>query len=491
LVFFRMAVSNVGRNWNRTGMIILSMMVASALMTLTLALATGYPDTAQLSYRRMVGADILVYPNRFVFGGPSGQPEAWELRRLSPDQPTDVLFFHPDFASGYLSPAGAPPPYFDLENLPAALLEPAGVSRIEPGRLLRAYLVSEEAGRVTRIPVTLRGRDIEADLAQWRIPETMVRGRYFRETHDQDLVALVNGRGLSVPVSPGERLVLEIPAIRGHSEAGAPIVDHADRRSYYFLTYGVFELPLGQVPLLGLEDEESPVRVHVAVGIDEPEVWIPAGTFDRLYEEISGAPPRYTGQFGLTAENMFRAKEVAAALAEALPDCTVLTVPQEVSLAGMSYEARFDRDTHRVGIRRIYNSKASVSLDIRGRLAGLAFIVAGLLVVANMYILVTQRRREIGVLKAIGASSRDIFVLILTESLGYSVVGSLIGFVFVRLMTLLSLFASSVSLVEGALLSLQAGGLVMGLTVGTSLVFGFLPAWDAAKTPTASLVKDS
>ena len=491
MVFFRMAVRNVGRNWNRTGMIILSMMVASALMTLTLALASGYPDTAHLSYRRMVGADILVYPNRFVFSNPTEPTEAWELRQLSPDQPTDVFFFHPAFASGYLSPKGAPPPYFDLENLPPALLEPAGVLRVEPGRLLRAYLVFYGDEGVTRTPVTLRGRDIEADLTLYRIQETIVRGQAFGEAHDRDFVALVNGRGLGVTVSPGERLTLEIPSIRGHSEVGAPIVDHTDLRSYDFLIYAIFGLALGDVLVQGLEQEDEASKVRVPVGIDQAEVWIPAGTFDRLYEEISGTWQRYAGQLGLTVESMFKAKEVAAALALELPDCTVLTVPQEASLAGMRYEAIYDPDAGRIDVRRIYNSKPTTALDIKGRLAGLAFIVAGLLIVANMYILVTQRRREIGVLKAIGASSRDIFALILTESLGYSVIGSLIGFIFIRLMTLMSVFASSVSLIEGTLLSLQAGALVMGLTVGTSLVFGFLPAWDAARTPTATLVKDT
>jgi len=111
--------------------------------------------------------------------------------------------------------------------------------------------------------------------------------------------------------------------------------------------------------------------------------------------------------------------------------------------------------------------------------------------VANMYILVTQRRREIGVLKALGAASRDILALFLTETLGYSLAGSLLGFLTVRLITLASIFASSASLVEGALLTLQTAGAVVGLTVGISLVFGFLPAWEAARTPSASLLGDA
>jgi hypothetical protein len=488
-----MAIRNVGRNWNRTGMIILGMMAASALMTLTLAFASGYPDVVHLSYRRMVGADILVYPNRFIFSGPAGS-DVWERRALAPDHPTDALFFHPELASGYLSPASAPPPLFDTSELPAALLGLSGVGRVEPARLMRAYLVVEEGpGREPgRVPVIVRGRDIELDRSYWDIPSIVTHGRYFNETQEQAWVALANSRGLGVRLRPGERLVLEVPLVRGFATDGSPVLDHTDPRTYYFLVYGVFDLSLGDVPLQGLEDQDlvgPPPRV--SVGIDSPEVWIPSGTFDLIYEEVSGGPFRYCAQLGVLVESMFHAKAVAAALAEALPDCSVLTVPQEVGLSGLTYVAAFDPSTGGVKVTRIQNSRPVAAVDIKAELAVLAFVVAGLLVVANMFILVSQRRREIGILKAVGASSRDIFVLILTESLGYSLVGSLIGFTAVRLVTLLGLAFSSVTLLEGALLTLGSAALVIGLTVGTALVFGFVPAWAAARTPSVTLLSSS
>jgi len=489
VVFVRMAVRNVARNWNRTGMIILGMMVASGLMTLTMSLATGYAEFAYLPYRQMVGADILIYPNRFVFDSPGGEADRWELRRPDPDLLTDARFFHPELARGYLSPADAPPAVFDLQDVPACLGEVEGVADWEPGRLLRAYVVFEDGGRLR---VTLRGRDIAADRERYRMPGSVTVGRYFREEQDGEWVALVNE---AVPelarLWPGSRLVLEVPTVKGFGPGGGPLLDYSEPRTYYFLVHGRYSLSLGTVPLQGVSSEDRagpPPRVPVA--IDEPEVWVPAGTFDRIYAEVSGAPLRYTGQLGVTVETMVHAKTVARALAEALPHCSVLTVPQEAALSGLHYEAYLSEDGSGVDVVRAYRSRSTLAVDVKRELSFVAFLAAGLLVVANMYILVTQRRREIGVLKAIGSTGRDIVVLILTEAVGYSLTGSLIGFAAIRCLATLTLLGSSVTFVEGLALTLEAAAVVVGTTTLTALVFGLLPAWEAARTPSAALLTD-
>lgn len=480
-------------------MIILSMMVASAMMTLTLALSSGYAAGVDLPWRQLVGADILIYPNRFVFAGGAGAGASWQWRRINPDQPTDALLFHPGLAAGYLSPSGAPPAYFDLQALPAALTTAEGVSGLAPARLLGAFLVTDD-GTTTRTPVTLRGRDMAADAGQYDIPDAVRGGRYFRPSQDGEWVALVNGPGLgALAPKVGGRLVLEVPTVRGQGPDGAPILDYTQPKPFYFLVYGETRLSLGTVRLridLPAEQAADYERAGPApawpVFVDTPEVWVPSGTFDKIYEEVAGQPFRYTRQLCVRTTDMFVAKRVAAELASLLPENTVLTVPQEVSLSGIRYDASLTNlDPMTVKVRRTYYERSTVTLDVKAELAVVAFIVAGLLIVANMYILVTQRRREIGILKAIGAAGRDVLVLFLVETLGYALAGSLLGFGGIRLLTLLSLFSSPASLVEGALLTLKALGAVAGLTVTIALVFGFLPAWEAARTPSATLLGDS
>jgi len=495
MVFLRMALRNVARNWNRTGLIILSMAVASAMMTLTTAFSSGYAEGVDLAWRQMLGADILVYPDLYVFGASRVEADTWELRRLDPDRQTDALFFHPSLTEGYLRPTGTSPGFFDLEALPAALAETPGVDGVRPARLLPAYMVLTDPDGTERLfPVTLRGRAAGEDRLRWGM-DGVVAGAYFEEQHDGQWLAVVNRHGLP-PGSPppGGRLELRVPVVRGYTSDGTPILDHTQTKAFYFLVYGSLELSLGDVRLEGAQEfaEYLGPDLRWPVYIDKPEVWVPSGTFDTIHLSVAGEPLRYVSQLGVTVRTMAEAKKVAADLAAALPGCTVLTVPQEVALSGIHYRARLvSSDPFAVEVTRHCLSRSTLPLDVRSGLSVLSFVVAGLLVAANMYILVSQRRREIGVLKAIGATGRDILVLFLTEALGYALVGSLTGFLSVRLLTLLSMFSSPASAVEGARLTLKAAGLIVGLTLSTAAVFGFLPAWEAARTPSATLLGDS
>jgi putative ABC transport system permease protein len=63
-------------------------------------------------------------------------------------------------------------------------------------------------------------------------------------------------------------------------------------------------------------------------------------------------------------------------------------------------------------------------------LVGLAAIVSALVVMLAMYTTITERTREIGILKAMGASRRYIVFIIESEALLISAVGLITGFVF-------------------------------------------------------------
>jgi putative ABC transport system permease protein len=106
-------------------------------------------------------------------------------------------------------------------------------------------------------------------------------------------------------------------------------------------------------------------------------------------------------------------------------------------------------------------------------------LVVGSIGIANiMLVSVTERTREIGIMKAVGAQHGDVLQLFLVEAVVLGVVGSLAGVV----LGLLSAFAATryVDLamtfpVEWALIAVAVGMLV---GVGA----GLYPAWSAAKT---------
>jgi len=76
-------------------------------------------------------------------------------------------------------------------------------------------------------------------------------------------------------------------------------------------------------------------------------------------------------------------------------------------------------------MRSLYLSGAAAQLTV-----GLAAVVSALVVMLAMYTTITERTREIGILKALGASRRYIVYIIESEALLISLVGLIAGFVF-------------------------------------------------------------
>lgn len=111
-------------------------------------------------------------------------------------------------------------------------------------------------------------------------------------------------------------------------------------------------------------------------------------------------------------------------------------------------------------------------------IAAISLAVAGILIMNVMLIAVSQRRTEIGLLKAIGSPRRQILVLFLTESALLSVVGALLGLALALagVWTVVRTFPEfPITIPPWAL----AAAVTMSLATG--LVFGVLPARRAAR----------
>ncbi|MGD0650729.1 MAG: ABC transporter permease [Verrucomicrobiia bacterium] len=109
-------------------------------------------------------------------------------------------------------------------------------------------------------------------------------------------------------------------------------------------------------------------------------------------------------------------------------------------------------------------------------ITGLSLFVGGIGIMNIMFVSVTERTREIGIRKAIGAKRRTILLQFLTEAACICVLGGLIALGIAWPLTL-----AVQRWFMPATMSLTIVGIALLVSLVTGLVSGFVPAWRAAR----------
>ncbi len=110
-------------------------------------------------------------------------------------------------------------------------------------------------------------------------------------------------------------------------------------------------------------------------------------------------------------------------------------------------------------------------------IAGISLLVGGIGIMNIMLVSVSERTREIGIRKSLGAKHKHIMTQFVMESGVVSCIGGIIGIILGCIVSVLAGKALSMSIAP----STGAIGLSFGVSVGIGIVFGFLPARKAAK----------
>ncbi|NCF94586.1 MAG: FtsX-like permease family protein [Verrucomicrobiaceae bacterium] len=114
---------------------------------------------------------------------------------------------------------------------------------------------------------------------------------------------------------------------------------------------------------------------------------------------------------------------------------------------------------------------------VLGSIAAISLLVGGIGIMNIMLATVTERTREIGVRRALGAKKKDIITQFLIETIVLSVGGGLIGVVIgIATPLLVSYFTSMMTVI-----TLWSVLLAFGISGLTGIVFGLYPASQAAK----------
>jgi putative ABC transport system permease protein len=126
--------------------------------------------------------------------------------------------------------------------------------------------------------------------------------------------------------------------------------------------------------------------------------------------------------------------------------------------------------------------EATATLDIMTLGIGfVASIVAAIGIIITMYTSVIERKKEIGIMKAIGSQRRVIIIQILQEAFILSVISGLIGlflsFFMVGILNNVLMGGANLALITP---ELAIGAIVYGIAL--TLIFSFYPAWVASRT---------
>lgn len=125
-------------------------------------------------------------------------------------------------------------------------------------------------------------------------------------------------------------------------------------------------------------------------------------------------------------------------------------------------------------IEQFQSITAGVAIAMVG-ISSIGLMIGGLGVMNIMLVSVTERTREIGIRKAIGAKQTDILLQFLIEAATLTGFGGLIGLLIGWLLTLL------IALVFPSYVPLWAPFVGFFASVGIGIIFGLFPAWKAAR----------
>ena len=123
------------------------------------------------------------------------------------------------------------------------------------------------------------------------------------------------------------------------------------------------------------------------------------------------------------------------------------------------------------------NEQIGMMSMMLGGIAGISLLVAGVGVMNIMLVSVTERTREIGIRKALGAKRRVILQQFIIEAAVTSTIGGVIGII----------FGALCSTGIGSLIGIEApptvGAVIVSfsVSVGIGLIFGYMPASRASK----------
>ena len=232
------------------------------------------------------------------------------------------------------------------------------------------------------------------------------------------------------------------------------------------------EYPVGgQIKINGVSYEVIGVLEEGGGGIGgftDDNVYIPISTaLSRLYSDRTRHGQKAVSTIAVEAAGSEQVDDVIAEVTETLRERHDIIYGEDDDFSIFDQSSLLDT----------VNTVTASLTAFLGAIAAISLLVGGIGIMNIMLVSVTERTREIGIRKAIGAFRRDILVQFLLESMVLSLLGGALGIMLGWLMTRAASTVFDLTMVIDA----RTVMLSASFAAAVGLIFGIYPAWRASK----------
>jgi len=439
------------------------MCIGAMVLTSGLSMSKGTMKLAHYEYSNYLEGDVLVFAPGFVNAAPVNNMPGTLARRILLDSWFNpVLQFFPALATkGYYA-------YPEWQYAPITKEQMDGISSTANVAEVTPYKV---------MPVNLYGHTVPLRLPPIGLEAVISEGRIPRSS-SSELEVVVNTYGFDIELVVGEKININIPTYE-LDKMGLPHEDSSTpTKLYSAVIVGKVSWPSRSISWFG----PNQLPMHEQGYIHAPEVYVASEVWERLWREHSGGQPYPCLALSLSIDDMDVLYPTAAELRNALPDLSVYAVAQLARQA----ERHNPIDKFYQAPRYLWEPVGpaedfSEQADFGSLIAALLYLNAGMLMASQMLSSVAARKKEIGILKALGARQHEVVGMILLEAVTLALIGATLGFSLVRLAALHRSLSNGTSLLVILSTTFREMIIVLSGTCGMALLFGVLPAWQVAR----------
>jgi putative ABC transport system permease protein len=240
------------------------------------------------------------------------------------------------------------------------------------------------------------------------------------------------------------------------------------------------EIVLGNTLSQSLFGEEDPIGKEITI---QDDVFIVKGVLVEETENNISNPNLQAYISDTDAFSLFDTEYYNVIVVQAISDDVVEDVKEEINtilLKSHNIEGEDAADfsvTSSEDLLEAVNSITSMITAFLSGIAGISLLVGGIGIMNIMLVSVTERIKEIGLRKALGAKTSDILSQFMTESVVLTMIGGILGII---VGYLIGYFVGNLLDID-SIVTLNSVVLAVGISSLIGIIFGIYPAARAAK----------